>query len=158
MELFPGSSYQVAHGQGCGQQTHLVAEHDQDLAAQDEALQAAGAAGALPCGIELAAVLIVAQAAAHHRKAVVPAPRQHLHDVVHPLDLPEAPAGVPWMLPSHPITVRMMQSTLLISVKHLQAAITARIAPCSSGNVKTCLCGTSMRCIDRYGFTHIHVL
>ncbi len=45
-----------------------------------------------PCGVKVAAVLVVAQAAAHHREAVVPAPRQHLHDVVHPLYLPEAPA------------------------------------------------------------------
>ena len=77
---------------GVGTHAHLVPEHDQDLAAQDDALQAAAAAGALPRCVKVTAVLIVTQPAAHDGKAVVPAPRQHLHDEINPLYLPETPA------------------------------------------------------------------
>lgn len=66
-------------------------EHDEELAAQDDALQGAAHAGALAQLIKSLG-LPALPAAAHHREAVVLAPHQHLHHVVHPLNLPETPA------------------------------------------------------------------
>ena len=77
---------------GAGTRADLMPEHEQDLAAQDDALQAAAAAGALPRRVKVAAVLVIAQPAAHDGEAIVPASRQHLHDIIDPLYLPETPA------------------------------------------------------------------
>lgn len=74
---------------------HLVPQHDQDLAAQDEALQGAAPGRAAAGRVNLAAVpLGRAGAAAHHWEAVVAVARQHIQHIVGPLYLPEAPASM----------------------------------------------------------------
>lgn len=78
----------------CGPSARLAAQQHQQLRAQDNALQRAGAAGAAAQLVKLALVALgVGFVAVHDREAVVPHAPQHARHVAHALNLPEAPAA-----------------------------------------------------------------